>query len=44
MFPFYLIDYYSDDNIGDKGAKYLANSLQYNSSLLVLDLERFLFA
>ena len=44
MFPVCLIDYYSDNNIGAEGAKYLANSLQYNSSLLALDLTSFLFA
>ena len=43
MFPFYLIDYYSGNNIGDEGAKHLANSLQYNSSLLALNLGCFLF-
>ena len=43
MFPFCLIDYYSDNNIGAEGAKYLSNSLQYNSSLLTLDLRGSLF-
>ena len=37
-FSFCLIGYYSDNDIGDEGAKYLSNSLQYNSSLLALDL------
>ena len=44
MFPFCLIDFYSGNHIGAEGAKYLANSLQYNSSLLALNLEGFLFA
>ena len=44
MFPFCLIDYYSVNDIGDEGVKYLSNSLQYNSSLLVLNLGCFLFA
>ena len=44
MFPFCLIDYYSDNDIGAEGAKYLSNSLQYNSSLLALNLKGFLFA
>ena len=35
---------YSDNHIGAEGAKYLSNSLQYNSSLLVLNLWGFLFA
>ena len=35
---------YSDNDIGAEGAKYLANSLQCNSSLLVLNLESFLIA
>ena len=35
---------YSDNDIDAEGAKYLSYSLQYNSSLLVLNLEGFLFA
>ena len=35
---------YSDNDISAEGAKYLSNSLQYNSSLLALNLEGFLFA
>ena len=42
-FPFCLIDYYSDNDIGDEGANYLSDSLQYNSSLLALNLGSFLF-
>ena len=38
MFLFCLIDYYSANHISDEGAKYLSNSLHYNSSLLELDL------
>ena len=34
----------SGNNICAKGVKYLSNSLQYNSSLLALNLEGFLFA
>ena len=34
-FSFCLIVYYSDNYIGDEGAKYLSNSLQYNSSLVL---------
>ena len=44
MFSFCLIDYYSGNDIGAEGAKYLANSLQYNSSLLVLDIGCLLFS
>ena len=40
-FPFCLIDYYSANGIGAEGAKYLSNSLQYNS-LLELNLGGFL--
>ena len=43
MFPFCLIDYYSDNDIDAEGVKYLSSSLQYNSSLLVLNLGGFLF-
>ena len=35
---------YSGNNIGAEGAKYLSNSLQYNSSLLALNLGGFLLA
>ena len=42
-FPYCLIDYYSDNDIGAEGTEYLSNSL-YNSSLLVMNLGCFLFA
>ena len=42
-FPIWLFYYYSGNNIGDEGAKYLSNTLQYNASLLVLVLSCFLF-
>ena len=35
---------YSGNHIGAEGAKYLSNSLQYNSSLLALNLGCFLFS
>ena len=41
---FYIKNNYSGNNIGAEGAEYLSNSLQYNSSLLALDLGCFLFA
>ena len=41
---FILKKNYSGNNIGAEGAKYLSNSLQYNSSLLVLNLGGFLLA
>ena len=41
---FYIKNNYSGNNIGAEGAEYLSNSLQYNSSLLALDLVCFLFA
>ena len=40
---FFIKIIYSDD-IDAEGAKYLSNSLQYNSSLLVLNLRCFLSA
>ena len=39
---FFIKIIYSDNHIAAEGAKYLANSLQYNSSLLVLNLKCFL--
>ena len=42
---FYIkINIYSANNISAEGAKYLSNSLQYNSSLLALNLWGFLIA
>ena len=40
---YFTLIIYSDNIIDAEGAKYLSNSLQYNSSLLALNLRCFLF-